>query len=118
MCRTSRPLIERILAQSVCDGLFGCWVFTGRGRDGRNRRYGKIGRGGRDKGTVSVHRAFYEYYVGPISGHIDHLCRNTLCFNPLHLEDVTNAENQRRRREAALSESDLNDLAAMLDSES
>lgn len=30
---------------------------------------------------------------------VDHLCRNTLCVNPQHLELVTNGENIRRGRE-------------------
>lgn len=37
--------------------------------------------------------------------HRDHLCRNTLCVNAEHLEDVTPTENSKRRwlaaREAA-----------------
>jgi len=45
-----------------------------------------------------VHRLSYEYFIGPIpGGHmVDHLCRNRPCFNPLHLEAVTNEENIRR----------------------
>lgn len=47
----------------------------------------------------SAHRVVYEVLVGPIPAglEIDHLCRNTGCVNPEHLEVVTHAENVRRR---------------------
>lgn len=47
---------------------------------------------------VYAHRWSYEYHVGPIPAglHLDHLCRNTLCVNPDHLEPVSLAENVRR----------------------
>lgn len=47
---------------------------------------------------VSAHRFVYETFVGPIAdGYtIDHLCRNTSCCNPEHLEQVTVNENIRR----------------------
>jgi hypothetical protein len=44
---------------------------------------------------LRAHRAFYEHFIGPIpDGHVpDHLCRNTWCCNPNHLEPVTQREN-------------------------
>lgn len=45
-----------------------------------------------------VHRFVYAALFGPIPDgyEIDHLCRVRACFNPLHLEAVTGAENRRR----------------------
>lgn len=47
---------------------------------------------------ISAHRAAYLWFVGPIPAlhHVDHLCRNTVCVNPAHLEAVTRQENARR----------------------
>jgi hypothetical protein len=45
-----------------------------------------------------VHRLAYEAANGPIPDglELDHLCRNRACYNVLHLEPVTHAENMRR----------------------
>ena len=50
------------------------------------------------EGTMA-HRWSYEYYKRPIPSEwqIDHLCRNTSCVNPDHLEAVTLEENLRRQ---------------------
>ncbi len=47
---------------------------------------------------VLAHRFAYERAKGSIPAglQIDHLCRNTLCVNPAHLEVVTPHENMRR----------------------
>jgi len=49
--------------------------------------------------AVTAHRYAYEMAFGPIPDGmtIDHLCNNTLCVNPGHLEPVTLLENIARR---------------------
>lgn len=69
-----------------------CWLYDGPlNPDG----YGHARVDGR---KVGVHRAAFQVLVGPIPAglQLDHLCRNRDCYNPAHLEPVTNAENRRR----------------------
>jgi HNH endonuclease len=66
-----------------------CWVWTGaKGRRG----YGNLRWHSR---TVQVHRLSYVAWVGriPKGLTLDHLCKNTACVNPAHLEPVTIREN-------------------------
>jgi len=67
----------------------GCWLWTG-GKSGHG--YGRFRLTGK---LQSPHRLTYMEAKGPIPGGltIDHLCRNTLCVNPDHLEAVTMKEN-------------------------
>jgi hypothetical protein len=70
-----------------------CWIWTGyRDRDG----YGVVCRGGINK--LRIHRISHIAHVGPIPAGmvIDHLCAQTSCWNPDHLEAVTSSENSRR----------------------
>lgn len=69
----------------------GCWIWTG----SQNGGYGQVKVDGRTRYT---HRHFYELLIGPIPEglQIDHLCKQTTCCNPEHLEPVTPAENNRR----------------------
>lgn len=52
-----------------------------------------------DGKLVKGHRYAYELLVGPIPEgfHVDHVCGNTTCVNPEHLEAVTAQENRMRR---------------------
>lgn len=79
---------ERIKARVEIDGA-GCWQWR-RKRD--REGYGHIKLHGRD---LLAHRASYEAFVGviPAGLTLDHLCRQTGCVNPAHLEPVTNREN-------------------------
>jgi hypothetical protein len=72
-----------------------CWEWTSLERV---NGYGKFTFGGRRGKQVRAHRFSYELTVGPIPKGLvlDHLCRNTLCVNPAHLEIVTRAENIHR----------------------
>lgn len=70
-----------------------CWLWTG----GVSTGYGFFNvAGSADKGYA--HRYAYEWLVGPIPDgmQLDHLCRNTRCVNPAHLEPVEPGENYRR----------------------
>ena len=75
----------------------GCWEFTG-----HLDKYG-YGQIKINRKTILTHRYIYEYYYGTICPDltIDHLCRNRACCNPLHLEQVTKQENNKRGNSAS-----------------
>ncbi len=68
----------------------GCWEWLGSLSKGYGIFYDHI-----TKKSKGSHRAVYEIAKGKIPKklHIDHLCRNTKCVNPDHLEAVTCQEN-------------------------
>lgn len=73
-----------------------CWIWTG---STNPKGYGSMSVS-KDRSALA-HRVAYSIANGPIPDglQVDHLCRNTSCVNPGHLELVTNAENMRRRYE-------------------
>lgn len=76
-----------------------CWEWAG----ATVRGYGRFGRGPEyGNAVVQAHRWAWEHLVGPIPEDLvlDHLCRNTVCVNPDHLEPVTIGDNVRRGRSA------------------
>jgi hypothetical protein len=74
-----------------------CWPYTS-----RRRTPGGYGVFGVQGTSTTAHRFALSITSGPVPDglHVDHLCRNTLCCNPAHLEAVTPKENQRRKAEA------------------
>lgn len=74
-----------------------CWTWNG-----TINRYG-YGEFAIGKKHYGAHRVAYELSVAPIPAglEIDHLCRNTRCVNPAHLEPVTPRENQLRSNSVA-----------------
>jgi hypothetical protein len=80
--------LERMIFQEPNTG---CWLWAG----AASGKYAQF----RIKGVQAVvHRVVYTWLVGAIPKQmtLDHLCRNTLCVNPNHLEVVSMAENLRR----------------------
>lgn len=69
----------------------GCWLWSSWQAGG----YGRIKVRGK---SYQAHRYIYELLIGPIPNglQLDHLCRQTFCVNPEHMEPVTQRENCRR----------------------
>lgn len=87
-CRHGKPLGE-IFLDHIRKDESGCWEWLG-AKD--NNGYGVIRIMGERR---FAHRISHEIHKGliPDGFHIDHLCRNTSCANPDHLEAVTPKEN-------------------------
>jgi hypothetical protein len=89
---------DKLIARSVVDG--SCRRWTGAHN---SRGYGLVCF---DGGSHLVHRVAYELWVGPIPDGltIDHVrergCVHKDCFEPTHLEAVTNAQNVGRTERA------------------
>lgn len=71
-----------------------CIIWNGPTFSTHGNTYGRLP----GKRLVLAHRVAYERRYGKIPKGlvIDHLCRNGLCVNPLHLEAVSNIENVMR----------------------
>lgn len=88
---TNYELASRVKGLYLVEGN-GCWAWLGAFDP---HGYGKMWDG---RTNVRAHRLMYELHVGEIPNGlvIDHLCRNTACVNPSHLEPVTIRENTLR----------------------
>lgn len=82
-----------------------CWLF----KKDRAGRYTIIRIRGK---SIMAHRAMYEQEIGPIPKPlvIDHLCAQTKCIRPDHLEAVTSRVNLRRGRLPKLTEQQAEEI--------
>jgi hypothetical protein len=92
--KTSRrkgPLIERLLRRIEVNKATGCWNWLGCTAGG----YGRIMTS--TKRPAAVHRVAYEHFKGtiPIELELHHICCNTRCCNPDHLEPMLHGDNTR-----------------------
>lgn len=91
-----------------------CWIWTGStSSPRRGPGYGTFRLGNR---TCTAHIVSYRWENGEDSipdGHVlDHLCRNTHCVRPSHLEPVTQAENVHRGALTKISPERVGELFA------
>jgi hypothetical protein len=78
-----------------------CWLWMA---SRTTTGYGQISIGRRGEGMAKAHRVAFTLTYGPIPDGlvIDHLCRNPLCVNPIHLECVSSRENTRRGESSSM----------------
>lgn len=90
--RSIQRMVSRLVERD------GCWVWTGT----RSGEYGQIRlrenvRESEQWKTRWVHRVAYATWFGmvPSDSDVHHVCTNTICCNPAHLELLSRSENVR-----------------------
>lgn len=95
-------LEARLIGNTVLCIYTECWIWLGRSIESHGgTRYPRINLWLDGKTlTKRAHRIAWEEWRGPIPEgfEIDHLCHNTLCINPAHLDCVPPLENQKHKR--------------------
>lgn len=96
----------------------GCHFWNGARSRGKNRSkkwYGSFRYRGK---VIRAHRFAHDHIGGrecPPGYHRDHTCEFSLCVNDEHLEAITHAENERRKRERRASRTDFVDRESILE---
>ncbi len=90
-----------------------CWIWTA-ARGGWDGQYGWFSYDGR---PVLAHRWAYEHWIGPIpdGSVIDHLCENTPCVNPDHLQAISDVLNKIIGHVKQLDQDERNYLKRLLE---
>ena len=95
------PLQARIDRLCTPEPNTGCWLWCGYvAANGYGYIRIEARRPDRPRRSECAHRVSYRAWRGdiPIGLDLDHLCCQTVCVNPAHLEPVTRGENNRRAR--------------------
>lgn len=102
--RETFDLEDKIISK-ILENENGCWLWQGAVFNKPYGQYGQIRLLTKAGSKVSrAHRVSYEHFVDKIPKglELDHLCHETLCVNPDHLEAVTHTENMKRRKDSNL----------------
>ena len=95
--RRHLTVIHRFFNKIQIEPTNNCWIWFGSiGGDLRKTSYGRLFYNSKN---VMAHRFSYEFFnkkVIQVGNEIDHICRNSLCVNPKHLQEITALENTMR----------------------
>lgn len=110
-------VIEGIKARSLIT-IDGCWEWQGQAKQGKKSggRYASISWDKAKVKTYQVYRLALEAKHGKPLGKqaAHHMCANTICVNPEHLQPVTHAQNAAEMLARRYYESRIADLEAAL----